>query len=217
MVQMIAEGKATGWDDPRLHTVRALIRRGFQPEALRRFATVCSISKTDIRVGWENLEGTNRKLIDPMANRYMVVRDPVKISIKGAPDIMEAKEDLHPDFPERGKKTIPVNAGEVYISGDDWRDFKGMVIRLKGLGNMTLDKSAQYEGNEIVQGMPKIQWVSVPHVEVEVLGREGNFSGVGEFLMKSLKKGDIIQMERIGFGKIDSNDGKRLVICFSHK
>jgi glutamyl-tRNA synthetase len=217
MIQWIKEKKVTGWDDPALPTVRALLRRGFQPEALRKFAITCGITKTDIRVGWENIEGINRKLIDPLSNRYMVVIIPQRISVKKAPKISEAKEDLHPDFPARGKKKLPVDINNIYISQEDWKMLKGKTIRLKGLGNIRLDKISEYKGNEIVTGMPKIQWVSEPNVDVEILTPKGVLKGLGEINLKKLKPGALIQMERVGFGRIDAVTRNKVVVVFAHK
>lgn len=217
MKEWVAEGKVDGWDDPRLPTVRALLRRGFQPEALKRFAEDVGMTKNDIRIGWENIEGINRKLIDPLSNRYMVVTEPVKITIKGAPVIREAQEVLHPDFPKRGKKKMPVDPQEIYISGQDFHHLKGKTVRLKGLGNVRLDKTAQYVDNKIVQNMPKIQWVSKPHVNVSLMTPEGKKSGLGEINMKKLKTGTLIQMERIGFARIDSVKGNDVTVYFAHK
>lgn len=79
----IKEGKYSGWDDIKLFTLRSLFRRGFQPEAFFSFAEQTGLSKTDIVIGIENLEGHNKKIIDKMANRYMVVIDPIKLSVSG--------------------------------------------------------------------------------------------------------------------------------------
>ncbi len=214
----IKSGKYSGWDDIKLHTIRSLIRRGFRPEAIKSFSLTCSLSKTDIKLNLGNLEAMNRKIIDPKANRYMVVLNPVTISVKGAPEIKSVKEQLHPDFPGRGKKTIPVNLNEINISEKDWKAFHGKEIRLKGLGNIRLKlKDGFYTDNRIEQSMQKIQWVSVPNVQVEILKPDGTEKGIGEPAMAKLKKGDIIQMERIGFGRIDSKTKNRIVVAFAHK
>jgi glutamyl-tRNA synthetase len=217
MKQWVAEKKVDGWDDPRLPTVRALLRRGFQPEALRAFAKVAGMSKTDIRIGWENLEGINRKLIDPLSNRFMVVTDPVRISVRGAPDIKKVYENVHPDFPARGKRSMPVNMKSIYISGDDWKKYRNRLVRLKGLGNIRLGKVSEYRGGEIVEKMPKIQWVSEPGVIVEIMSPKGLIIGAGEINMKELKPGTLIQMERVGFGRIDHVGQKKIVVYFAHK
>lgn len=217
MREWVEQGKVSSWDDPALPTVRALLRRGFQPAALERFAITTGITKTDIRVGWENLEGINRKLIDSLANRYMAVIDPVRITIKKAPVTRFALEDLHPDFPARGKKKMPVDLNRVHISRDDWKRLHGKVIRLKGLGNVKLAERSEYKGNEIVAKMPKIQWVSEPSVSVELLTPQGPLTGLGEVNLRKLKPGALVQLERVGFGRIDSMKVNKAVIAFTHK
>lgn len=214
----IKEGKYSGWDDVRLPTVRALLRRGFLGKSFLELAKVCGLSKTDITMGWENLEGINRKIIDPLANRYMVVRDPVRIDVSGGGKIKKVKMDKHPDFPERGKRTMPVDRENIWISKKDFRNLKGKMFRLIGLGNVELTgKKAEYRGDKIVKKMRKIQWVSEPNMKVKVLAPDGKWSGLGEQEMGKLKEGTLIQMERIGFCRVDSVKGKKIVLVFAHK
>jgi glutamyl-tRNA synthetase len=208
--EMIREKKVSGWDDPKLHTVRALLRRGFLPDMFRQLAENTGLSKNDIRLGWENIEGINRKLIDPAANRYMVVAEPVRISMRSSPALKRAEELLHPDFPERGKKKIPVNPGSIWISGDDFKGLNDKVFRLKGLGNIHLrGKEGYYTGNEIERDMQKIQWVSEPNVRVKIVTPEKTIGGLGEPNLARLKPGDLIQMERLGFGRVDRVEMKK--------
>lgn len=65
----LGEGKLSGWDDPSLPTIRALLRRGYKPEALRMAPFHAGLSKTDIEFNMESLNADNRKLADPTANR----------------------------------------------------------------------------------------------------------------------------------------------------
>jgi glutamyl-tRNA synthetase len=215
--EMIEKGEVSGWDDPRLPTIRSLLRRGFQPEAIRKLALQCGLSKNDIELSWENLNTQNRKLIDPVANRYMVVIDPVYMLIDSAPEKREIFESLHPDFSERGKKKIPLSGSGVYISKDDQERFKGKLIRLKGLYNISLGRKPKYTGDLITKDMPKIQWVSEPYVKVKIVKKGEILEGFGESEMFSLKPDTLIQMERIGFGRVDSNNKKEVIIYFAHK
>jgi len=215
--KMIAEGKVSGWDDPKLPTIRALLRRGFHPEAIKNLAVQCGLSKNDIELSWENLDAQNRKIIDPIANRYMVVIDPIELSIENIPEKHEIFEPLHPNFPERGKKKIPVNPKKIYISREDYEKFRGQVVRLKGLCNISLVKKVKCVGDEVIKEMQKIQWVSEPNVKVKIVDSEGIREGIGEIEMVILKVNDIIQMERIGFGRVDENKNKEIVIYFAHK
>jgi glutamyl-tRNA synthetase len=218
MKEWIEQKTVSGWDDPKLHTVRALLRRGFLPEMFRQLAENTGLSKNDIRVGWENIEGINRKIIDPLANRYMVVTAPVKISVKSSPRIKQVEEPLHPDFPQRGKKKIPVNLQDIYISGEDFSNLKDRVFRLKGLGNIHLrGKEGYYTGNEIARDMQKVQWVSEPNVTVRIVTPEKIIKGLGEQNLAKLKPGTLIQMERIGFGRIDKIEKNIVTVYFAHK
>jgi glutamyl-tRNA synthetase len=215
--EMIAKGKVSGWDDPRLHTVRALIRRGFQPQAFRLYAIQVGLTKSDIRLNWDNLESFNRSIIDPEANRYMVVLDPVKLNLRGGPDKPKTFADLHPDYPKRGKKAMPVDRKAIYLSRDDWKAFQKKTIRLKSLFNVRLqDKAAIYAGDEVVQDMPKLQWVSKPHVEVKLLMPDRRLAALGEQALRSLKKGELLQMERLGYGRVDKK-AKEITIIWTHR
>jgi glutamyl-tRNA synthetase len=215
--EMIAKGEVEGWDDPRLPTIRSLLRRGFQPEAIRKLAMQCGLSKNDIELSWENLDTQNRKIIDPIANRYMVVTDPVRLSIDSAPEKREVFENLHPDFLGRGKKKILLDHSRIFISGEDHEKFRGKIIRLKGLYNITLGKKPRYAGDLVMKDMQKVQWVSEPNVKVRIVNRHGLLEGLGEQEMAKLKPDEIIQMERIGFGRVDSNNRKEVVVYFAHK
>ena len=73
----INEGKYTGWDDIRLGTLRALARRGISPEAVKNAMLAIGIGETDISFSWDNLYAENKKIVDPVANRYFFVPDPV--------------------------------------------------------------------------------------------------------------------------------------------
>jgi glutamyl-tRNA synthetase len=215
--EWIKSGKVSGWDDPRLHTVKALTRRGFQPEAFRLYAIQVGLTKSDIRMSWENLESFNRSIIDPEANRYMVVLDPVKISLKGDPKKEKVKVDLHPEYPKRGQRTMPLDHKTIYLSREDWKNFQRKTIRLKNLFNVRLkDKTAIYLGDEVVRDMQKIQWVSRPNVGVKIIKPDSEIKALGEHAMRGLKKGDLLQMERIGYGRVDRK-GKDLNIMWTHR
>ena len=215
--EWIKEGRVSGWDDIRLHTVRALLRRGFQPEAFRQYAIHCALTKHDIVLDWETLETINRKIIDPVANRCMVVIDPVRVSVEPAPKSRKIEMNIHPDFPDRGKRTIPIRPEKIYISGEDFDNLCGKEIRLKGFGNIVLGRKSLFTGNEIIKDMQKIQWVSLPNVRVRILMPERELKGLGEPAMRRLKKGDVVQLERIGFGRVDKKTKSSVTVCFAHK
>ena len=64
------------------------------------------IGDVDISFSWDNLYAENRKIVDPVANRYFFVPDPVEVKIEGAPH-HTANAMLHPSDPGRGSRTLP--------------------------------------------------------------------------------------------------------------
>lgn len=214
--QMIDNKELIGWDDPRLTTLMALKRRGFKPEAIKEFLISTGISKSESVLTWEMLESFNRRFVDAEANRYFVVFDPVEISIENAPEITYIEELLHPDYPERGKRIIPVNTKRIFISKDDFEKFKGKEVRLIGLFNIIMNKNAKYKGKEVFMEMPKIQWVSENNIKIKIIMNNGVIKEViAEPGISKLKENDIIQMIRVGFSRLDSV--KDMLFFFTHK
>ncbi|MBN2420817.1 glutamate--tRNA ligase, partial [Candidatus Woesearchaeota archaeon] len=78
--QKIKEKKYTGWDDIRIPFLRALRRKGYQAEALRKFAVSMGVTQTDKTVSQEefikSLNFFNKEIIDPISNRYFAVKNP---------------------------------------------------------------------------------------------------------------------------------------------
>jgi glutamyl-tRNA synthetase len=170
----IADGEYSGWDDPRTWSLQSLRKRGIRPEAIRAFILNFGMSMNDITVPADVLYSENRKIIEPVSDRYFAVFDPVPIKVEGAPDVSEAVEDRHPDFKDKGKRRVPVDTGKVLISKRDFEANKGKIVRLIGLFNVELGEKVRYHGNEIVQEMPKIQWVSKDTVPVKVVMEDGS-------------------------------------------
>lgn len=211
----IQEGKYSGWDDLRLPTVRAFMRRGFVPESFRAFSIICGLSKTDIRIDVGNLEAINRKIVDPTANRYMVVTGPEEIDISGILEMsgLEGKVKIK-NHPEREETREVAVTEKLFVSGEDFKRFEGRDVRLIDLFNVTLGKKpALSENQEFDMKTPKIQWVSEKNVAVRILMPEKEITGLGEDALKKIKKGKIIQMLRIGFGRVERPG----VIVFGHK
>ena len=218
---MIQRGEVTGWDDPRLHTIRALLRRGFQPEAFRQCALGCGLSKTDIKFEFEKLESTNRRIIDPIANRYMVVEKPVTLDISELLEKAGIKKGLkkvqkHPEKSDTKELSI---SEKVYVAESDFNHFKGKEVRLIELFNIILEKIPKLSKNynDFDMKTQKLQWVSEPNINVKIIIPGKSVDAIGENAMNYLKNGDIIQMLRIGFARVDDVSPKGITVIFSHK
>jgi glutaminyl-tRNA synthetase len=142
LLQLVNEKHVTGWDDPRMPTISGLRRRGYTPESIREFCEVIGVARRENIIDVELLEHCVRKDLNRIANRVMVVTDPVKVVIDNYPD--GKTEMLHgennPEAPDQGgTREIPFSK-EIYIERDDFMEIPvkkyfrlgpGLVVRLK--------------------------------------------------------------------------------------
>ena len=77
----INNGTSTGWDDIRLQHLRALARR-ISADAVKNAMLAIGIGDTDISFSWDNLYAENKKIVDPLANRYFFVPDGYRRRLK---------------------------------------------------------------------------------------------------------------------------------------
>jgi len=211
----IAAGRLAGIDDPRTWSLQSLRRRGIRPAALRNFVLSFGLSLTDIEVPAETLYAENRKIIDKDANRYFFVPEPLAIEIEGLPPVNSVKAPLHPDFPGRGEREIPVGP-KVHLAREDFEEFRGREVRLKDFCNVHLEKKARFLSLEN-RDIPRIQWVT-HGVSTHLVLPDGSESrGLSEPLVASLKADEVVQFERVGFARIDHVSKAEVRAYFAHR
>ncbi len=218
-------GSFTGWDDPRLGTLRALKRRGIQPETIREIMVQVGPKPINATISWGNFAAANKKIIDPHSNRYFFVNDPVELKVKGVNEVLHAKLPLHPDHPEKGHReyTIESEKGicKFLLPSKDLAKAKGKLIRLMGLVNVEVTKvgkilEAKFHSKEHQvakeKGAPFIHWVTEDKsIPAEVVMADASIaSGRAESLVSCLNVDDMLQFERFGFVRVDSKDPLRL-------
>lgn len=230
----ITRGEFWWWDDPRLGTIMAIRKRGILPETLRDIILHVGVKTSEASISWENIYSINRKYLDPKANRYFCVLDPITLIIKKVPKSYVARPPLHPDYPERGFREIEVKVenGEarVYVSEKDVKLFKERkFIRLMALFNIEVESiesdviQAVYRGERVEEASqakaPIIQWVPVDnHVKIEVVMPDASIvEGVGEKGLEDLNVDEIIQFVRIGFVRLDNKSYEKLRFYFAHE
>jgi len=214
----IEAGVLTGWDDPRTWSLQSLRKRGIQPEAVRNFIIHMGMSLADVTIPAEILYSENRKLIDEKAHRYFAVLDPFRISVNLAKSKKKyATAPLHPDFPRRGKRKIPVVPNEIYIEKGDYEKFNGKEVGLINLFSAKLDKDSKFVSEKIKMESPKIHWVSEPNVKIKIIMPNGEVkSALAEPDIRKAKVDDLIQLVRTGFCRVDKSK-KDIVLYFAHK
>ena len=160
-LQLVNEKYVDGWDDPRMPTITALRRRGYTPESIREFCDRVGIAKRDNVADLGLLEFCIREHLNKIANRRMVVFDPLKVvitnyhsselevmnselaegegqlAIPGGEEMVQSENN--PEDPGSGYRKIPFS-NELFIEREDFMEnppkkyFRlapGQMVRLK--------------------------------------------------------------------------------------
>tara|TARA_B100001142_G_scaffold272327_2_gene279301 strand:- start:2300 stop:4021 length:1722 start_codon:yes stop_codon:yes gene_type:complete len=125
--QLVEDGHVTGWDDPRLPTLRALRRRGYPASAIREFCMFIGVSRTNSRHDIELLESFVRTELNQTAQRRMAVLRPLKLVITNWPEdengqpVVELRTLVNnPENDADGTREVPFSR-ELWIEQDDFR------------------------------------------------------------------------------------------------
>jgi glutaminyl-tRNA synthetase len=119
--RLVEERFVSGWDDPRLATIRGLRRRGYTPESLRRFIEGVGVARRENTIQLARLEYEIREQLNREAPRRMAVLDPVKVVIENYPE--DGAEELeavnNPEDPGQGTRRVPFSR-ELWIERGDF-------------------------------------------------------------------------------------------------
>ena len=121
--KLVEDGIVDGWDDPRLVSIAALRRRGYTPEAIRKFVDLVGVSKANSSVDYAMLEYCIREDLKLKKARMMAILDPVKLVIdnypEGQTELLEVPNNL--ENPELGSRMVPFGR-ELYIEREDFME-----------------------------------------------------------------------------------------------
>ena len=217
----IEEGIYSGWDDPRLGTLRAVARRGINPKAIYDLITEIGVKMADSAISWKKIYGLNRNLLEPIANRYFFVENPILVNVNGyEAGSVVIERPLHADYLDRGNRLLTFD-GSAYLAFNDLND--GVVrlmdaVNAEVSGNKLTYHSATFEDARDIKAKI-IQWVpSNENVNVKIVMDDASLKrGLGEIALRDLKVGDIVQFERIGFARLDEIKDDELIFYFAHK
>ncbi|MBI1742056.1 glutamine--tRNA ligase/YqeY domain fusion protein [Candidatus Acetothermia bacterium] len=123
LLQLVQEGHVRGWDDPRMHTIAGLRRRGYTPEAIQELVKRTGVTKTESIVEFELLEYCLRQDLNKRAQRAMAVLDPLKVTIANYPDNQVEEFDAvnNPEDLSAGTRKVPFSK-MLYIEREDFME-----------------------------------------------------------------------------------------------
>jgi glutaminyl-tRNA synthetase len=123
LLQLVQNGIVTGWDDPRMPTIRGMRRRGYTPEAIRRFWDEVGVQKRENNVEFAKLENVLRSDLNQRALRRMAVLDPLKLTITNLPDdhVDRLEAVNNPEDESAGSRKVDF-CNTLYIEREDFME-----------------------------------------------------------------------------------------------
>ena len=237
---LVDTGAVDGWDDPRMPTVRGIMRRGLTVEALKQFIIAQGSSRSVNYMEWDKIWAFNKKVLDPVVARHTTVdlNYNVPVLLKGQK--LESRiAARHPKNPDVGEKHVWTGS-RILIDGADAEQLKeNENATFINWGNLMIKKVNKKDGKvESVEAEDntgdtnfkktlKVTWLcddednspKTPAVLVyydhiiskPILDKDDDFKNfvnknskyevemLGDPELKTLKKGDMIQVQRRGY------------------
>lgn len=166
LMALVEEGPVTGWDDPRMPTLRGMRRRGYSPKAIRNFIDRVGVAKRENLIQWELFEHVQREELNKTSERRMAVLNPLKVVITNYPDEGDDSEDVdeleavnNPEDESAGKRKVRFSS-VIYIERDDFMEdapkkfFRlapGQEVRLRYAYFITCDEVVRDDARNVVE------------------------------------------------------------------
>ena len=149
--QLVEEKHVSGWDDPRMATIRGLRRRGYTPESIRELCRQVGVSKAYSVIDYSQFEECLRADLNDKAQRRMVVLKPLKLTITNYDKNEMLEAPNHPKDESMGTRQLPMS-NEIWIDQDDFmEDPPKKYFRLKPGGEVRLRNSYVIKCEEVIK------------------------------------------------------------------
>jgi glutaminyl-tRNA synthetase len=123
LLELVENKVVAGWDDPQMPTLSGMRRRGFTPEAIRKFCEKIGVSKNDSLIDMALLENCVRDDLNEKALRVMAVLRPLRVVIDNYPEGQVEMFDCpyHPKNADMGSRKVPFSR-ELFIEQEDFME-----------------------------------------------------------------------------------------------
>ncbi len=123
LLELVREGRVSGWDDPRMPTISGLRRRGYTPESIRNFCDLIGVAKVNSIVDMALLEDCVREHLNKIAPRVMAVLRPLRVVLVNYPEgrVEELEAVNNPEDPTQGTRSVPFSR-VLYIEREDFME-----------------------------------------------------------------------------------------------
>jgi glutaminyl-tRNA synthetase len=161
LLQLVQEGRVSGWDDPRMPTLSGLRRRGYTPAAIRDFCDRIGVAKKENMIDVALLEHCVREDLNAHAPRAMAVLNPLRVVIENYHEGHVEEMDVinNPEDASAGTRKVPFSR-VLYIEREDFREdppkkfFRlapGREVRLRNAYLVTCRSIVKDDTGEVVE------------------------------------------------------------------
>lgn len=155
LLKLVEDGVVSGWDDPRMPTISGLRRRGYSPNALRKFVETVGVAKRDNVIDVSLLEFCIREDLNKTAPRVMAVLNPVKLVITNYPEDkvewMDAENNQEDE--SAGYRKVPFSR-ELFIEKEDFKEeASNKFFRLKLGGEVRLKNAYIIKAESVIKDL----------------------------------------------------------------
>ena len=161
LLSLVEKGFVSGWDDPRMPTISGLRRRGYTPDALKKFVTTAGVARRENIIEMSLLEFCAREDLNKKCNRLMVVQAPLKLTISNYPEDQVEELPLvnNPENEDSGQRKVTFSK-QVYIEQTDFledppkkyfRLSPGNEVRLKGAYIIKAERTVKDSNGNIIE------------------------------------------------------------------
>ena len=161
LLQLVEQNVVKGWDDPRMPTISGLRRRGYTPNAIKKFIESVGVAKRENVIDVSLLEFCIREDLNKVVPRAMAVLNPIKLIITNYPDGKEEllKAENNPEDESAGFREVPFSK-ELYIEREDFKEeasgnyFRltiGKEVRLKNAYIIKADSLVKTDQGNIIE------------------------------------------------------------------
>ena len=175
LLQLVQENIVNGWDDPRMPTISGLRRRGYTPNAIRKFCESIGVAKRENIIDYSLLEFCLRDDLNKAAARVMAVLDPIKVVITNYPVGKEEQLDAENNQEDEaaGFRKVPFSR-ELYIEREDFLEVAPPKFFRLSIGN-----EVRLKNGYIIKGESVTKDSDGKITEIQVTYDEDSRSGSG--------------------------------------
>ena len=199
LTEIVNRGVVSGWDDPRMPTIRGIHRRGMLMDTLREFMIKQGPSSNIINQDWSQIWALNKKKIDPMSPRHTAITKDAMVEaiVRGATKTPYSEErPKHNKNSSLGFKKV-LFSRSILLEQEDALSFDNdEEITLMNWGNAFVRKN-QTSSNPVDK--------RITHLELD-LHLQGDFKKTKKKITWLSKDQDLIPCDLVSFDHLITKD-----------